>query len=223
LEILLDAGYVRKYEVEGKKYGIIPTFKKHQVISKAEKDNVNVFPLPGNYLETVEEPFENRPETDEELLENAGILNSEFGITENGSRGGDAALDGSFSQKPNKKPKKPPLREREPVNDMERVEKAYLQNWDALYSQRKVKTPDPIVNWNQTRSLLKKHFEKLKPDQIIQALKNGTTDDFVLKGGYSLGTMLSAAVLNRLINAKQGQAPPLNLKEKKSLRGHDSW
>jgi hypothetical protein len=225
LKILLDAGYIRKYEVEGKEYGIIPTFKKHQVISKAEKDNVNVFPPPPNNIETVEEPLGNRPETDEEQLENAGILNSEFGMTENGSRGGDAAPDGSFSQKSNKKPKKPPLREREPVNDMERVEKAYLLNWDSLFTQGRVKTNDPVVNWNQTRSLLKKHFEKLKPDQIIRALKNGMTDDFVLNGGYSLGIMLSAAVLNRLINSagKATGVPPPSLKEKKSLKGLTSW
>jgi hypothetical protein len=220
LEILSDAGYIRKYEVEGKEYGIIPTFKKHQVISKAEKDNVNVFPLPRNHLKTVEEPFESRPETDEEQLENAGILNSEFGITENGSPGGNAAPDVSFSKKPNQKSKKPPLREREPINNMERVEKAYLENWDCLFSQGKVKTQDPVVNWNQTRKLLKRHFEKLKPDQIIGALKNGMADNFVMSGGYSLGIMLSATVLNRLINTG-GQGPPL--KEKKSLKGYNTW
>jgi hypothetical protein len=108
------------------------------------------------------------------------------------------------------KPKKTPLREREPENDYERVEKAYLQSWDTLYDQGKVKTDDPVVNWNQTRALLKRHFEKLKPDQIIHALKSGMEDDFVLSGGYSLGVILSASVLNRLINAektgsKQGQ------------------
>jgi hypothetical protein len=124
---------------------------------------------------------------------------------------------------PSQKPKKPPLKEREPVNDMERVEKAYLQNWDTLYSQGKVKTQDPIVNWNQTRKLLKRHFEKLKPDQIIAALKNGMADTFVMSGGYSLGIMLSAAVLNRLINARQGQGPPPTPGDKKSLEGLDSW
>jgi hypothetical protein len=106
------------------------------------------------------------------------------------------------------KGKKTPLREREPENDYERVEKAYLQNWDALYAQGRVKTPDPVVNWNQSRFLLKRHFEKLKPEQIIQAIKNGMKDDFVLNGGYSFGVMLSASALNRLINAedkKQGR------------------
>ena len=105
------------------------------------------------------------------------------------------------------KPKKLPLREREPVNDMERVEKAYWTNWDLLFSQKRVKTPDPVVNWGQTRKLLKTHFEKLKPEQIIQAVNNGMKDDWIMKGGYSLGMILSASVLNRLINTAQAESP----------------
>jgi hypothetical protein len=92
------------------------------------------------------------------------------------------------------------------VNDFERVEKSYLHNWDRLYADGTVNTPDPIVNWNQTRKLLKQHFVKLKPDVIISALDAGMSDDFVTGGAYSLGTMLSSAVLNRLINAKPGTA-----------------
>ena len=109
-------------------------------------------------------------------------------------------------QKPDK-PKKPPLREREPENGMEQVEKAYLANWDLLFSQKIVRTPDPVANWGQTRKLLKTHFEKLKPKQIIQAVNNGMKDDWVMKGGYSLGMILSASVLNRLINAAQAESP----------------
>jgi hypothetical protein len=116
---------------------------------------------------------------------------------------------------------KKPIREREPVNDMERVEKAYLENWDALFAQGKVQTPEPIVNWNQTRKLLKNHFVKLKPDQIINALKIGMADNFIMSGGYSLGTMLSAAVLNRLINTSTAVAPA-GLADKKSLSGLNS-
>jgi hypothetical protein len=70
---------------------------------------------------------------------------------------------------------------------------------------------------------LKKHFEKLKPEQIIPALENGMADAFVLSGGYSLGLMLSATVLNRLINAGQGPGPPPALEGKKSLRGLGQW
>jgi hypothetical protein len=148
-----------------------------------------------------------------------------FNLNSSGSAERTEATPPGEDQKslPSPKPKKPTLREREPINDMEKVEKAYLQNWDSLYSSGRVKTPDPVVNWNQTRNLLKKHFEKLKPDQIIQAIKNGMGDNFVMSGGYSLGIMLSAAVLNRLINAGRGGVPPPSLGEKKSLKGLNSW
>jgi hypothetical protein len=115
------------------------------------------------------------------------------------------------------KPKKPPLREREPENDMEHVEKAYLQNWDTLYSQKRVRTPDPVVNWNQTRALLKRHFEKLKPGQIIQAINNGMENNWVMGKGYPLGVMLSAGMLNELINARQGSPPSSHQQQKKAL------
>jgi hypothetical protein len=104
------------------------------------------------------------------------------------------------------KTKKVPLREREPVNDMECVEKAYLLNWDSLYAQGKVKAVNPVVNWNQTRKLLKKHFENLTAELIIQGINNGLNDDWIMNAGYSLGMMLSASVLNRLINGN-GSAP----------------
>ena len=99
------------------------------------------------------------------------------------------------------KPKKLPLRQRDPINDFERVEKVYLHNYDSLFSQGKVKTTEPVVNWNQTRKLLKGLFERLTVDQIIEAINNGMNDSFILNGAYSLGTMLSSTVLNRLINA----------------------
>jgi len=97
--------------------------------------------------------------------------------------------------------KKKPLRERDPVNDMERVEKAYLINWDSLYSQGKVKAVNPVVNWTQTRKMLKTLFENnLNAEQIIQAVNNGLNDEWLINAGYSLGMMLSANILNRLIN-----------------------
>ena len=139
------------------------------------------------------------------------------GSAERNTEASPPEVSGS-SPKKSEKPKKLPLREREPANDTERVEKAYLQNWDALYSQKRVTTADPVVNWNQTRKLLKSHFEKLKPDGIIQAINNGLKDDFVMNGGYTLGMMLSASMLNRLLNTSKG-APPPGLAEKESLTG----
>jgi hypothetical protein len=149
-------------------------------------------------------------------------VNNNDNDNQNSSGFAESKPDDSSSSKKTGKPKKTPLRKREPVNDMERVEKAYLQNWDVLFAQKKVKTADPVMNWNQTRKLLKNHFQNIKPDLIIQAINNGMTDEFVLGCGYSLGTILTAAVLNRLINAG-GKGPPQTLKGKKSLKGVDSW
>jgi hypothetical protein len=150
------------------------------------------------------------------ILSNLNL--SEFNINSIGSAEKEAEATPPVVEKI--KPKKPPLREREPNNDFEKVEKVYLQNWDILYSQKKVKTPDPVINWNQTRALLKKHFETIKPEMIIQAINNGMKDDFIMSGGYSLGTMLAATVLNRLINA--GSGPPVSNGSKKTLSGLNS-
>jgi hypothetical protein len=65
-----------------------------------------------------------------------------------------------------------------------------------------------------------------QPDDLIGALDRGLNDTFVMQGGYSLAVMLSATVLNRLINTSggsSGAAPPPSLQEKKPLRGLDKW
>ena len=102
---------------------------------------------------------------------------------------------------PKRKIKKPPLRLREPKNDLEVVEKEYLKNWDRLFNSGKVKTKEPLINWIQSRSLLKNLLEKLKPEDIAKVLAIAAEDNFILSGGYNLNTILSANVLNRLLNA----------------------
>ena len=109
------------------------------------------------------------------------------------------AASSTPKQKP--RPKKPPLRERKPINDFEIVEKTYLHHWDTLYEAGIVHTPDPVINWQQARKLLQGHFKTIPPDVIAQAVKTAAQDSFILEGGYSLTTILSATVLNRLINA----------------------
>jgi hypothetical protein len=145
-------------------------------------------------------------------------VNDNVNVNENVNDSSGSAEPPGKKPSSRQKPTKPPLRERAPVNDMEKVEKAYLLNWDTLYSRKQVETPDPIVNWGQARKQLKTHFEKLKPEQIIQAINNGMNDEWTLDKGYSLAIMLSASVLNRLINAVQKEPPvPANQQHKKSL------
>ncbi len=47
LDILKGAGFIERYEVDGKEYGIIPTFNKHQRLSGKEAANGNKYPLRG--------------------------------------------------------------------------------------------------------------------------------------------------------------------------------
>ncbi|GHU75367.1 hypothetical protein FACS189461_1510 [Spirochaetia bacterium] len=244
---------IGKFEKAGKAYRmgeyiVLPSWPKHQNwenkddiftgivrILNALNDNELIFvhwvgykfPLRDILTHRGVEPPPTPHELTYSILSNLNLINinSSSGFAERESKNYPPEVEIQKPENFPKKPKKPPLREREPQNNMEKVEKAYLKNWDTLYTEKRVKTPDPIVNWNQTRALLKKHFERLSPEQIIQALNAGMADNFIMSGGYSMGIMLSASVLNRLLNSGQsgGPAPPPSLKDKKSLRGLDSW
>jgi len=123
------------------------------------------------------------------------------------------------------KTKKPPLREREPENDHERVEKAYTANRDSLFDQGRIKTRDPPPStWKQSRKLLSQLFAaEFTAEQIVGAVNRALSDDFVLQNGYSLPMILSGGVLNRLLNGStgpppgHGSSPPPSLAGKRSL------
>jgi len=104
------------------------------------------------------------------------------------------------------KPKKPPLREREPENDQERVLKAYGLNWDRLYAEGKVKDSEPPENWGLARKRLKQCLERLPPERVIEAIDRGLHDDKAMEGGYSLSGMLVDWLFSRLLNGSTG--PP---------------
>lgn len=103
------------------------------------------------------------------------------------------------------KEKKPPLREREPQNDIEKVEKAYLSQWDGLYKDGILQTPEPPSGqWNCARSLIKQNLDNgITAEQLVDAVDNAACDHFVLQGGYSLKTIMSSGVLNRLVNGQK--------------------
>ena len=99
--------------------------------------------------------------------------------------------------------KEPPLIEREPKNDQERVIKQYLLNFKTLYEQGQTATPKPVINYGQTGKLIKDHFaRKITVEQLIVAINRAMNDDFVLSSGYTLSVILSAGTLNRLLNSK---------------------
>ena len=106
------------------------------------------------------------------------------------------------------KPKKPPLREREPENDQERVVKAYLENWDELHRRGVVKTAEPVMNRAQVGSLIKGLLKNQGLDigRIISVVNKSASDPFVLQNGFSLGGILSASNVNKQLNGSTG--PP---------------
>ena len=111
------------------------------------------------------------------------------------------------------KEKKEPLRNREPKNDLEKIEKTYLKLWDSLYSQNKVNTQEPIISdWNVIRKIEKGLLKNIPVEKIQMAIENSVNNDFVIQNGYSLKIILSANVINKLINGKtvnnkQGYTP----------------
>lgn len=108
-------------------------------------------------------------------------------------------------EKASEKKKKVPLLEREPVNDIERVEKIYLENYRQLFISGIVKNEKPIVNWTASRKLTKDCLQKYGLETIEQAVKKSIDNKFVVNKGYVLTTILSAGVLAQLINSTDGR------------------
>lgn len=107
------------------------------------------------------------------------------------------------------RPKKAPLVDREPANDLEKVEKAYLINYRKLYNSGIVKTESPVINWGQSRALTKKAIETYGLETILDAVQKSVDYDFCVQKGYALTTILSAGCLANLINGnnwKKGAA-----------------
>ena len=102
-----------------------------------------------------------------------------------------------------KKSKKPPLMEREPENDCERVEKAYLENYEALRKKGFVSTASPIIDFPKVRRLENEQVGKFGIGLVVECVRKSKDDEFCVNSGYSLQTILSTNVLNRLANGKK--------------------
>ena len=104
-----------------------------------------------------------------------------------------------------KKPKRVSLAEREPKNDIEKVEKVYLENYAKLYERGILKLEKPVINWNASRKLTKDCISKYGVETIVSAVKKSIDNKFVVSKGYGLTMILSAVVLSQLINATDGR------------------
>jgi hypothetical protein len=101
--------------------------------------------------------------------------------------------------------KRLPLTERVPKNDLEKVEKLYLENYGQLYRSGLVKQEKPVINWSASRKLTKDCIEKYGLEQILSAVRKSIDNRFCVTKGYVLTTILSAGVLSQLINSSDGR------------------
>lgn len=95
---------------------------------------------------------------------------------------------------------KPPLTEREPENDYERIEKAYLVNYEALRREGLVTTERPIVDWRQVRGMERRLIKEYGADNLVLAVERSREHEFCVQKGYVLTTILARPVLADLIN-----------------------
>lgn len=84
------------------------------------------------------------------------------------------------------------------------IEKEYFDVWDKLYSEHKVATEKPIIDYRIIRSREKSLLSGgLTKNQLKSAIDAAVSDSFVMSGGFSLSVILSGTVINRLINGSK--------------------
>lgn len=98
-----------------------------------------------------------------------------------------------------------PLIEREPKNDLERVEKEYLLNYQDLYKSGILRMDKPVINWIACRKLTNEAIKKYGIDVVIEAVRKSKDNQFCIEKGYSLTTILSAGVFAGLVNGSQSK------------------
>lgn len=109
-------------------------------------------------------------------------------------------------EEPEKEPaakKKKPLAEREPVNDIERVEKEYLRNYSQLHGLGIIRMEKPIINWTASRKMTKDAIRKYGVGVVLEAVRKSMNSRFCITKGYTLTTILSAGVLAGLVNVEK--------------------
>jgi len=100
---------------------------------------------------------------------------------------------------------KPKLLDKTPRNELEKIEKLYLENYQELYNSGVLKMASPVINWSACRKLEKDCIAKYGFDVIAEAVKKSMDNKFAVSKGYVLTTILSAGVLAQLINSSDGR------------------
>jgi len=200
LDLLVKHGFISKFSKDGKDYGFVYNFSKYQAISGKEKEQELKYPEPDeelnkNYTGTTLEHDENK----------TGSPDSDIGHRHRTKDIGHKNLP----------PQKPiALLSREPKNDLERVNKKWLENYISIHGSQPINP-----NWNITSPLVSKAIKQAGIEKILQALDNAMNDKFCLDSGYMLKIIMSGNVISRLVNKTHGVGPPKGLAEKESLEG----
>ena len=90
------------------------------------------------------------------------------------------------------------------TEEYKEVEGHYAEQWAILYTEKKVVTDKPAIDFKITRTLLKGLFESgFTVEQINGVVDKAMRDGFIQQNGYSLKTILSAGMFNKLLNGSE--------------------
>jgi hypothetical protein len=95
-------------------------------------------------------------------------------------------------QEPEPEPEQP-TQEAKPQDDYERIEEHWSDNYTAIFDHPPV-NPDR----GKVRKLIKQRLSQISVSDILTILDRGKDDKWIVGKGYSLLTMLSGEVINRL-------------------------
>jgi hypothetical protein len=177
-------GFIKRFVRDDKEYGYVYNFVKYQAISGKEKEQGLKYPAP-----TVEELSWNE----------TGTIPEQNRVSRLRHRTSTKDIDVNFPK--NQSSKKINLLDREPKNDLERINKKWLENYIAIFG-------NPPINprWDLSSSLVSRALKHAGLEKVLQALETARQDTFCLESGYILKIIMSGNVLSRLINA--GTGPP---------------
>jgi hypothetical protein len=93
-------------------------------------------------------------------------------------------------------PKRIALLDREPKNDIERVNKKWLENYITLYGNQPINP-----RWDLSSSRVSNVLKQCGIEKTLKALDTAMKDKFCLESGYILQTIMSGNVISKLVNS----------------------
>jgi len=226
LDVLEKEGYFIKYKIGNREYGFIPNFVKYQFPSVSEKKCPSKYPLPPkDILETISSTEQYVLDTGLSTSQSVPSNDTEHDTEHNTELEGykDIRIKDKGERRKDipepleTKPTKPiELLFCEPKNDIERVNKKWLENYISLHGQQPIN-----LSWNISTPLVSKTIKQAGIEKVLQALDTAMKDDFCIKSGYLLKIIMSSNVISRLVNKSNNNKTSDN-SDKMSLSGLNS-